>query len=93
MLLNVAEFILYVVSSGILSQGTLSCNLRVYQEFGQIQQDVACEQLFTGETRRHELDTSTGASFTVETRYNDMPREHGIISLCRDSRYNDIAVK
>ena len=30
-LLNVAEFILYVGNSGILSQGTLSCNLRVYQ--------------------------------------------------------------
>ena len=31
LLLNVAEFILYVVNSGILSQGMLSCNLRVYQ--------------------------------------------------------------
>ena len=31
LLLNVAEFILYVGNSGILSQGMLSCNLRVYQ--------------------------------------------------------------
>ena len=31
LLLNVAEFILYVGNSGILSLGMLSCNLRVYQ--------------------------------------------------------------
>ena len=31
LLLNVAEFILYVGNSGILSQGMLSCNIRVYQ--------------------------------------------------------------